>query len=133
MEHDHPFHQRVSADSARGLARRWLLDPCLAEAVVLAEEILQRATSTGVCWPGLFVISGHRTAAEQTRVNPTQPNSLHRRCPSLAVDLRVGDIAASLTPLPIWQEVAFVFESLGVLWGGPTDQNHFYRSGTPVA
>ena len=83
-------------------------------------------------WPGLYVISGHRTRAEQARVNPFNEVSHHRCCPALAFDLRVGDLPASSTPDSIWQELGFLWESLGGRWGGDfqvPDVNHFYQAG----
>lgn len=90
-------------------------------------------TSPRIRWPGIYIISGQRTRSQQQEVNPTQPFSLHRRTPSLAVDLRVGDVPATLTPLNVWKELAVLFETVGVRWGGADDPNHFFIAGTPVA
>jgi len=91
-------------------------------------------------WPGLFIISGHRTRNQQKEVNPASTQSYHRCCPALAVDLRVGDIPASSTPFSIWEELGFFWKDLGGKWGGDfgaqggelveikPDVNHFYLS-----
>lgn len=79
-------------------------------------------------WPSLYVISGHRDTAEQAAVNPSAPNSLHTRCPSLAVDLRVGDIRASITPEAQWAWLGARWQLMGGRWGGrfrSPDLNHF--------
>ena len=93
----------------------------------------QRFAAAGLRWPGLWIVSGHRTAKDQARVNPAVPNSLHVRCPSLAVDLRVGQVAGVATP-EVWRALGDVWKAMGGRWGGdfkdrlgqPThDDNHF--------
>jgi len=87
-------------------------------------------SSEGLRWPGLYIISGHRTADEQREINPSNPNSLHVECPALAVDLRVGDVPASITPEEIWKGIGDVWAIQGGRWGGdftPPDLNHFDR------
>jgi len=89
----------------------------------------------GVRWPGAYIISGYRTATEQEAVNPSEPLSLHRRCPALAVDLRVGDTPASLTPFDTWGELGAIWKNLGGGWGGDfavPDLNHFFIAGEPT-
>lgn len=108
-----------------GLSRRWLLDPTLAHMLVSVEAEAERIFSAqGIRWPGLYVISGFRTQAEQVEVNPDFPNSLHRRCPALAVDLRVGDLPASTTE-NFWPFIARLWRERGGSWGGLNDPNHF--------
>jgi len=94
----------------------------------------QRTTAAGLRWPGLWIISGNRSPKDQARVNPALPNSLHVRCPSLAADLRVGQIAASITTPAIWRFLGDLWRAMGGRWGGdfkdrlgqPThDDNHF--------
>ena len=92
------------------------------------EEAARQFSAQGFRWPGLFVISGYRSARVQAGVNPAAPNSLHTRCPSLAADLRVGDLPASLTPREFWDLLGRIWESKGGRWGGrftPEDLNHF--------
>jgi hypothetical protein len=82
----------------------------------------------GIRWPGLFIISGHRSREMQTFENPDAPNSLHLRCPSLAADLRVGGTPASLTADPIWNWLGTRWRLMGGRWGGQftvRDENHF--------
>ena len=130
---------RVSSVDACSISRRWLLEPALAHIVVEVEDLAARSMAAeGIRWPGLFIISGHRTARAQTEANPFQAHSLHRRCPSLAVDLRVGDIPATSTPFPVWSFIGDLFKQHGARWGGDftsttPDLNHFYLPGTPVA
>ena len=133
--------ERVDTASACDLSRRWLLDPTLAQMLVDLEEVASEgAFGTGFSWPGLYIISGHRTRNEQTAVNPLSTISYHRCCPALAVDLRVGDTPASSTPFSIWKELGLLWNSLGGKWGGDfgaqggeltevsPDINHFYLS-----
>jgi len=97
---------------------------------VAVEAVAARSfTPQGFRWPGLYIVSGHRTRGAQTEANPTTPFSHHRCCPSLAVDLRVGDIAAANVPLSIWEELAINFRPYGVRWGGANDPNHFFLGG----
>ena len=131
--------ERVDTTDACGLARRWLLEPALATAIVEVEDLASRsAAAEGFQWPGLFVLSGFRTRNQQSKANPFAEASHHRCCPSMAVDLRVGDVPASSTPRPVWQEVAEFFQAFGVKWGGDfsdpelasAEQNHFYLPGS---
>ena len=119
---------RVGTDACR-LSRRWILDPTLAEMLVeLDGRAAQEFSAEGFRWPGLSVISGYRSGALQAVINPAAPKSLHTRCPSLAADLRVGDMAASLTPFALWAKLGRIWSSLGGRWGGffsPPDPNHF--------
>ena len=120
---------RLEALDSCGLARRWVLAPLLAQNLIAMDNMAAEIfTSQGVRWPGLWIISGHRSATRQTRVNPDAPNSLHTRCPSLAADLRVGNLAASTTP-DFWPFLGTLWKSLGGKWGGDfkpePDVNHF--------
>jgi len=102
--------------------------------VVALERVASRQfAAAGVRWPGLWIISGYRSPAHQARVNPAVPNSLHVRCPSLAVDLRVGQVAGMSTP-EIWRFLGNVWRAMGGRWGGDfkdsqglpaPDVNHF--------
>lgn len=97
--------------------------------IAVEDEASQVFSAEGLRWPGLYILSGHRTAAEQNEVNPDFPQSLHRRCPSVAVDLRVGDLPASATPFDIWAAVGQLFKKRGGRWGwdayGDGEENHF--------
>jgi len=122
--------ERLAGNEVCDLSRRWILDPDLATMVLALERIAtQRTTAAGIRWPGLFIISGYRSPALQAQVNPAAPNSLHTRCPSLAVDLRVGDAPASTTDVLVWKFLGDIWRTLGGKWGGdfrPTpDNNHF--------
>ena len=93
-------------------------------------------STQGFRWPGLFVISGYRSRGLQAEINPLAPNSLHTRCPSLAADLRVGDIPASVTPFEFWAFLGQIWERFGGRWGGrftPPDLNHFDLKALDVA
>ena len=81
----------------------------------------------GLRWPGLWILSGWRSAQLQAYVNPLEPASRHRPCPSLAADLRVGDFPASTTT-DYWRVLGTLWKAMGGRWGGdfPTpDLNHF--------
>jgi len=121
---------KVRDDNACSLSRRWVLDPGLADMLIRLEA---RATeifsAEGLRWPGVFVISGHRSPTLQAVVNPSVPGSLHTRCPSMAVDLRVGDAPASTTATEVWVFLGTLWKALGGRWGGDfrprPDYNHF--------
>jgi len=120
--------ERIGSDAC-GLSRRWSLEPVLAGMLIATErQANQIFSSEGLGWPGLFIISGYRSPSLQFRVNPLNPSSLHTRCPSLAVDLRVADTPASVTPLALWAFVGDIWKRLGGRWGGDfpvPDPNHF--------
>jgi hypothetical protein len=83
-------------------------------------------------WQGLYVISGYRSPDLQARINPLVPDSLHTRCPSLAVDLRVGNRPASLTDVDVWEWLGAEWERRGFRFGGhfkDPDVNHFDLGG----
>jgi len=97
-------------------------------------QLDQRARETfaaeGLRWPGINIISGFRTQSQQAQVNPDVPDSLHTRCPSLAADLRVGDLPASTTPIDLWRFLGAIWQRQGGRWGGTfrtPDVNHFER------
>ena len=84
--------------------------------------------AAGLPWPGLWIQSGHRSQMKQEEVNPDAPNSLHTRCPSLAVDLRIGNVHASISSDEIWQWLGARWKIMGGRWGGDfqePDLNHF--------
>jgi len=90
---------------------------------------------TGLRWPGIFIVSGHRDRESQAEINPDAPSSLHTRCPSLAVDLRVGEIAGWPGVNAIWELLGGRWKLMGGRWGGDftagqpgvnrEEQNHF--------
>jgi len=116
-------------DDACSLARRWVLDLALAKALVsLNRWASDRFASAGIRWAGLWVVSGFRTRAHQAQLNPDAPDSLHTRCPSLAVDLRMGASPPLGDLTPIWQLLGARWKLLGGRWGGDfsqADNNHF--------
>jgi len=121
--------ERIGTDEVCSLSRRWLLEPTLARMLIATDQTMAEVfSSEGIPWPGLFIISGFRSKAEQAEVNPSNPNSFHTCCPSLAADLRVGDLPASVTTPELWSQVGIVFKRKGGRWGGdfnPPDYNHF--------
>lgn len=120
--------ERVT-DDVCGLARRWVVGVAVAQMLVSTESKLQKIFSAeGLRWPGLTIISGYRSQDLQMQVNPANPDSNHTKCPAMAVDLRVGDVAASLTPPALWGIVGQVWKAHGGRWGGDfpkPDNNHF--------
>lgn len=132
--------ERVGRDPC-GMAGRWNLDLTLVSMLLdldqwACQQFAAAAESEGVPaslfrWPGLFVLSGHRTGPVVSALNPLEPpavRSRHRRIPSLAADLRVGNTPASLTDPTIWGFLGSHWEAQGGRWGGrftPPDWNHF--------
>lgn len=96
--------------------------------VTLDRRASEVFSAEGLRWAGVYIISGFRSPRTQAQINPTNPQSNHTRCPSMAADLRVGDVAASATPPEIWRFLGDLWKKLGGRWGGdfPTpDLNHF--------
>ena len=103
--------------------------------LVLMDRVAgQRFAAAGFRWPGLWIISGYRSPQDQARVNPALPTSFHVRCPSLAADLRVGQVAATITPEEVWRFLGDQWKLMGGRWGGDfkdrlgqpaPDDNHF--------
>lgn len=76
--------------------------------------------AVGIPWPGLWIISGQRDL--------TDGGSLHERCPSDAADLRIGNVAASISANAMWDWLGARWMLLGGRWGGQfqeRDENHF--------
>jgi len=111
------------------LSRRWSIHVDLAVAIIeLDARAADEFSAAGLRWPGLFIISGHRSPELQDKVNPSAPNSRHVLCPALAADLRVGDQPASITDPSIWGFLGRIWQRMGHRWGGvfrPPDFNHF--------
>jgi len=123
---------RVGSDACR-LSRRWRISPRLADMLVALEaRAAQVFSSQGLRWPGVWIISGHRSPRLQASVNPDAPDSLHVRCPAMAADLRVGNLAASTTP-DFWPFLGTIWKAMGGRWGGDfkpkPDVNHFEALG----
>jgi len=121
--------ERVRPGQSCDLSRRWALAPNLADMLVrLDERAIAIFSAEGLRWPGVFIISGYRSPFRQSQVNPSAPDSLHTRCPSLAVDLRVGDFPASTTPT-FFDFLGTIWKAMGGRWGGDfrprPDINHF--------
>jgi len=86
----------------------------------------QAALEFGRYWPGLYIISGYRTAAHNAHVGGA-PGSFHLVCPSLAADLRVGNVQGLGTD-EIWAILGGMWRLMGGKWGGTfrsPDPNHF--------
>ena len=130
--------EKVGNDAC-GLERRWVLDPDLAAMVVSLEGWAhEQFAGYGLRWPGIVIISGHRSKVRQATVNPAAQDSLHTRCPALAVDLRVGAVPASLPGGgSLWEWLGARWKMMGGRWGGDfspgkdisgvnrREQNHF--------
>jgi len=87
---------------------------------------------TGLQWggfermPPLFIISGHRSPAHNADVGGAA-GSLHTACPSLAADLRMGNVAG-LDSDEAWAILGGKWRLMGGRWGGQfrdPDPNHF--------
>jgi len=143
--------ERVT-DDPDGIQRRWALDADLTCMLIALErrasETYSRAfrgSGLPASWarfPGLFIISGYRSPSLQDQINPAVTSSLHTRSDrcnnpsSLAVDLRLGDVPASVTSPEIWGWLGGIWKTLGGRWGGDfstPDLNHFDTGGDPLA
>lgn len=120
--------QRVGVDFCR-LAQDWKLDLGLASALIRLDTWAgDESARAGLVWPGLWIISGNRSPASQFDLNPESPGSLHTRCPSLAADLRIGNVPASISTEVQWTWLGARWKWIGGRWGGdfdPPDLNHF--------
>jgi len=106
------------------LSNRWKLSPVLASMLVRLEQ--QASAELSGLWPGLYVISGYRSPTHNADVGGVT-NSFHTRCPSLAVDLRVGSIRG-LGSEEVWTILGGMWRLMGGRWGGSfrsPDFNHF--------
>jgi len=94
--------------------------------VRLEEFATREFRNHSIRWPGLSVVSGYRTP-EQNRAVGGAKDSLHVRCPALAVDLRVGAVAG-LDDQATWAILGGKWRLMGGRWGGTfrtPDWNHF--------
>jgi len=84
----------------------------------------------GSCWPGLQIVSGYRNEKLNREVGGA-PDSYHLRCPSLAADLRFGNIEGlehSPSAEGVWAILGGRWRWMGGRWGGQfidPDPNHF--------
>ncbi len=115
------------------LAQGWILDPALAEGLVAMQRFSwDKLAPAKLRGPDLWIISGWRSEEAQADLNPLITRSRHTFCPSMAADLRVGDLPATITQPDIWQLLGgwWKFNVHG-RWGGdfpPTGRfelNHF--------
>jgi len=131
-----PRSERIDGTPVCDLSRRWTIAPTLAHLLLRLDETARaRFSAEGLRWAGLFIISGYRSPQVQSVVNPANPNSAHGTCPAVAADLRIGDVAASATPVELWQFLGQIWKSFGGIWGGDfatgfaggstPDVNHF--------
>jgi len=127
-----PLPEVIGTDeaSACGLARRWVLDAFLARSLVALNRWQKgRFAAAGLSGPDLWIISGHRSRERQAVVNPSAPNSLHTRCPSMAADLRLGQNDPRLLTAEVWAILGGRWRlTTAGRWGGnftPPDNNHF--------
>jgi len=96
--------------------------------VALEAQATSIFSAEGIRWPGIFIISGFRSAEKQAGVNPFAPRSGHTYCPAVAADLRVGNLPASTTPIEFWRFLGSLWKAQGGRWGGDftePDVNHF--------
>jgi len=122
-------HTPVAGNDSLCLQRQWNISADLADKLIRAEDLAaQSFSSEGLCWPGVWIISGHRTREEQAEINPDFPNSLHRRDPSVAVDILLGNLPGPEND-PLLAHFAIFWKALFGRWGfdayGPAEQNHF--------
>jgi len=120
-------------DDLCGLAERWTLDLALAQGLLDMQRFSwDKLAPAGFRGPDLWIVSGWRSKEAQAGLNPLVTKSRHTFCPSLAADLRVGDLPATETQPAIWQLFGgwWKFNVFG-RWGGdfqPTGKfelNHF--------
>lgn len=101
------------------LSTRWKLEPTVAKMLVGLDQWAKiNLARKGYPWPGIFIISGFRSKRRQQEVNPEAPNSLHTRCPSLAVDLRIGNLNVGMDKDQVWFWLGAQWKMLGGRWGG---------------
>jgi len=117
---------RVGRDACE-LERRWALVPFLARNLVRMKDHFDKAfLPTGFPFPDIWIISGQRSE-RQNREAGGAPDSRHKRCPSEAVDLRIGNVEG-LENLEVWAMLGGWWELNGGRWGGrfaTPDPNHF--------
>jgi len=148
----------VRGQTVCSLQGRWGIGASLARGILQLEEWAARQISAArlglpnrpkLEWPGLVILSGSRAIPLVPELDPTAPaavQSLHLGCPALAVDLRVGAVAASDTPVEVWAWLGQRWKSQSIFnrWGGDfvtcpeklgliclTEMNHFDEGRRP--
>lgn len=121
----------IADSTCAELLEAWTIEPELAERITATARSFRNATDRN-----LFIISGHRTEAEQNRLRsegrPTAPNALsnHVICPARAVDVRMEGFPSS----SLKRVLGTAATKHGLRWGGgsnldelgiPADWNHF--------
>jgi len=105
----------------------WQLDAGLAGMLVALDGWAEQAFTVGaIRWPGIYILSGQRSEAENRSVGGVA-GSLHLRCPSLAADIRMGNLAGLASP-EVMAILGGRWRLMGGRWGGTfTDPspNHF--------
>ena len=127
--------ERVASSTPEGVAGRWGIADRLALALHALDcraAQLFESQAGGLCWPGIWIISGYRTDPLEPSLNPgtsAAASSFHMVRPALAADLRVGNAPASTTDPSVWAFLGQIWEQqFNVRWGGrfnPPDWNHF--------
>lgn len=119
----------IGALGSCGLQRRFSIGARLARDLVRLEgwaagEIASRRVRVAglvLEWPGLNVVSGARAQPLVPELDPSAPAAVqsgHLQCPAVAVDLRVGVVAASDTPIEVWAWLGLRWKAMGNRWGG---------------
>jgi len=108
-----------------GIPSQWKLDPTLWRKLFSLDEWASTEfKKEEIPYPGLWIISGYRTA-EENRLVGGAPDSRHMDCPSTAADLRFGSVAG-VSARGIWMWFGARWKWLGGRWGGEFgDDNHF--------
>ncbi len=111
-----PERERLpGVESVCPLSERWGVAPDTMRRVLLAAEAFRIETGRDV-----WIISGWRTAAEQSRLSrqgrPTAPDALstHRSCPATGVDVSLGLSPSGFLKVR-WGHYSLV---QGLRWGG---------------
>ena len=104
---------------------KWKLDPTLWRMLSSMDDwASDEFEIRRIPYPGLWILSGHRSEAENERVGGV-PDSRHLNCPSTAADLRFGSVAG-ISAQAIWMWFGARWKWLGGRWGGDFgDDNHF--------
>jgi len=112
-------------DSVQRISRRWKISCDLAVALHRLDESAQsrwsplldaarrlRLPTLPFEFPGLYIISGHRSPADNVAAGGAV-QSKHLRCPADAADLRLGNVSACLTTPAIWEWLGAIWQAQG--------------------
>jgi len=115
--------ERIQTDC--GIPNRWKLDPTLWRMLLsLDASVSLDFQERDIPYPGLWILSGHRTPQENANVGGVS-GSRHLNCPSTAADLRFGSVAGVSAPA-ILALLGANWKWFGGRWGGDFgDENHF--------